>query len=73
MTAISLLLLALSEPAAGGRVAGTSAFTAGDEAAPVQIFEKRILPIFKSPDPSNRTQCRLAAVDLKCYILPSHE
>ncbi len=40
---------------------------------PRQVFEKRILPIFKSPNPSSCTQCHLAAVDLKNYILPSHE
>src|SRR5438309_10371800 len=38
-----------------------------------QVFEKRILPIFKSPNPSSCTQCHLAGVDLKNYILPSHE
>ena len=37
------------------------------------LFEKRILPIFKSPNPSSCTQCHLAGVDLKNYILPSHE
>src|SRR5262249_42004909 len=40
---------------------------------PQEVFEKRILPIFKSPDPSSCTQCHLAGVDLKNYILPSHE
>lgn len=37
------------------------------------VFERRILPIFKSPNPSNCTECHLAGVDLKNYILPSHE
>jgi hypothetical protein len=40
---------------------------------PAEIFEKRIMPIFKSPNPSSCTQCHLAGVDLKNYILPSHE
>lgn len=40
---------------------------------PAEIFEKRIRPIFQSPDPSSCTQCHLAGVDLKNYILPSHE
>jgi hypothetical protein len=40
---------------------------------PEQVFEKRILPIFKSPNPSSCVQCHLAGVDLKNYILPSHE
>ena len=37
------------------------------------IFEQRIIPIFKSPNPSSCTECHLAGVDLKNYILPSHE
>jgi hypothetical protein len=51
---------------------------AGGEPAPGgpdarQVFERRIVPIFKSPNPSSCTQCHLAAVDLKNYILPSSE
>jgi hypothetical protein len=46
---------------------------AEDGLTPAQVFEKRIMPIFKSPNPSSCTQCHLAAVDLKNYILPSHE
>ena len=42
-------------------------------ATPQQVFEKRIMPIFQSPNPSSCTQCHLANVDLKKYILPSHE
>ena len=45
-----------------------------DGAADAQtVFERRILPIFKSPNPSSCTECHLAGVDLKNYILPSHE
>ncbi|MSR55453.1 MAG: hypothetical protein EXS09_19530 [Gemmataceae bacterium] len=40
---------------------------------PEQVFESRILPIFKSPNPSSCVQCHLASVDLKDYILPSAE
>jgi hypothetical protein len=47
-----------------------SAFAASDAA---QIFERRILPIFKSSNPSSCTECHLAGVDLKNYIKPSHE
>jgi hypothetical protein len=43
------------------------------EPAPAQVFETRILPIFKSPNPSSCVQCHLAGVDLKDYILPSAE
>ncbi|MFO0805513.1 MAG: hypothetical protein U0791_20610 [Gemmataceae bacterium] len=38
---------------------------------PAKVFEERIAPIFKSPNPSSCAQCHLAAVDLKDYILPS--
>jgi hypothetical protein len=38
---------------------------------PKAVFEKRILPIFQSPNPSSCVQCHLAGVDLKDYILPS--
>jgi len=40
-----------------------------DDAA--KVFEERILPIFKSPNPSSCTRCHLASVDLKDYILPT--
>ena len=46
-----------------------SRLTAAD---PSDIFEKRILPIFNSPNPSSCVQCHLAGVDLKNYIRPSH-
>ena len=42
-----------------------------DAGSPEQVFEQRIVPIFKSPNPSSCAQCHLAAVDLKDYILPS--
>jgi hypothetical protein len=38
---------------------------------PAKVFEERILPIFKSPNPSSCVRCHLASVDLKNYILPS--
>jgi len=50
-----------------------SAVRADGEPTPREVFEKRLLPIFKSPNPSSCVQCHLAAVDLKNYILPSHE
>lgn len=48
---------------------------AADEQAlsSAEVFEKRIVPIFKSPNPSSCLQCHLAGVDLKNYIRPSHE
>ena len=46
-----------------------------DDSAPtpaLQLFEERIMPIFKSPNPSSCVQCHLSSVDIKDYILPSH-
>lgn len=37
--------------------------------SPQAIFDERIVPIFKSPNPSSCVQCHLAGVDLKNYIL----
>lgn len=44
-----------------------------DDNAAIDIFNQRIMPIFKSPNPSSCIQCHLAAVDLKDYILPSSD
>ncbi len=54
-------------------IAGLTFFAPAGHAAddPAKVFEERILPIFKSPDPSSCVRCHLAAVDLKNYILPS--
>lgn len=41
------------------------------ELTPLELFEQRIVPIFKSPEPSSCVQCHLSSVDLKDYILPS--
>lgn len=38
-----------------------------------EVFEKRIVPIFRSPNPSSCVQCHLVGVDLKDYILPEAE
>lgn len=46
------------------------ATAAAAEPTPAEVFEKRIAPIFKSPNPSSCVQCHLAGVDLKDYILP---
>ena len=62
------LLLAVSTSSFGGdkqRGAGRQ--------TPLELFEQRIMPIFKSPQPASCIQCHLASVDLKDYILPSHE
>jgi hypothetical protein len=39
---------------------------------PEDVFTKRIVPIFQSPNPSSCTQCHLSGVDLKDYIRPTH-
>ncbi len=51
----------------------TNVLGAGAASDAQTVFERRILPIFKSPNPSSCTECHLAGVDLKNYILPSHE
>jgi hypothetical protein len=53
--------------------ARTSVAEPPDSSAPLNVFEQRIMPIFRSPEPSSCVQCHLAAVDLKDYIRPSHE
>jgi hypothetical protein len=63
-------LLFLIVTVAAPRVAGAEDKS---DLSPQQVFEKRILPIFKSPDPSSCVQCHLAGVDLKNYILPTCE
>lgn len=40
---------------------------------PLELFDQRIAPIFRSPNPSSCVQCHLSSVDLKNYILPSNE
>ena len=50
---------------------GPTPAPAGDNATTAKVFEERILPIFKSPDPSSCARCHLASVDIKDYILPS--
>lgn len=52
-------------------IVGYAGTGAGD--SPKVVFEKRILPIFKSPNPSSCTECHLANLDLKNYILPTSE
>jgi hypothetical protein len=42
-----------------------------DVSSATKVFEERLLPIFKSPDPSSCARCHLASVDIKDYILPS--
>lgn len=54
-------------------VVGLSSSALADDNDPKAVFEKRLMPIFKSPNPSSCVQCHLAGVDIKDYILPDHE
>ena len=56
-----------------GCVMGTNGIAAAAEPTPIELFNQRIMPIFRSEQPSSCVQCHLASVDLKSYILPSHE
>lgn len=51
----------------------SAAVSGEDDACALQLFEERIMPIFRSPKPSSCVQCHLSSVDIKDYILPSHE
>src|SRR4051812_7306552 len=61
-------LLAVAALALALRGAG-----ADEKPTPKEVFEKRLVPIFKSPNPSSCVQCHLGSVHLKDYIRPSHE
>ena len=63
----ALLLVVIANPSSGDDLPATTGAT------PLALFEQRIMPIFKSPQPASCVQCHLAGVDLKDYILPSHE
>ena len=52
---------------------GLAEENATDAPTPLELFDQRIMPIFRSTQPSSCVQCHLAAVDLKNYIMPSHE
>jgi hypothetical protein len=44
-----------------------------EEPSPKEVFVRRILPIYEAREASSCVQCHLAGVDLKNYILPTHE
>lgn len=54
-------------------VAALASGATGADPTAKEVFEKRLVPIFKSPNPSSCVQCHLAGVDLKDYILPDAE
>ncbi|MBA3312156.1 MAG: hypothetical protein M3552_01845 [Planctomycetota bacterium] len=47
-----------------------NATSPGSDSA-LSVFERRVLPIFKSPKPSSCSECHLSGVDLKDYIRPT--
>ncbi|MGZ0166281.1 MAG: hypothetical protein ACKVII_20350 [Planctomycetales bacterium] len=59
-----LLVAALASTAAAEKAADSTV-------SPTEVFNARIMPIFRSPQPSSCIQCHLSSVDLKNYILPS--
>lgn len=50
---------------------GALASSLAEENDPTAVFQQRLMPIFKSENPSSCVQCHLSSVDLKDYILPS--
>jgi hypothetical protein len=70
ITLTMAVLLASFTPRALSSAAADDAIA---ESQALSVFEQRIMPIFRSPQPSSCVQCHLASVDLKNYILPSPE
>ena len=68
-----LLTMTLLTAALLGASGGVAKSDDEGDLSPLALFDQRIMPIFKSPRPSSCVQCHLASVDLKNYILPSHE
>ncbi len=73
MMSPSLRVLAVVWMLGAGVTVGVAQSGTSGESSPLELFELRIMPIFNSPNPSSCVQCHLASVDLKEYILPSHE
>lgn len=67
LAAVLFVLVGIFAPNPAARLLG------GEDKTPNDVFNERILPIFRSPNPSSCVQCHLASVDLKDYILPSSE
>ena len=59
------------QPQANAIQANSTATTAASSS--LEIFEKRILPIFQSTKPSSCAECHLSGVDLKEYIRPTQQ
>lgn len=68
MAKISMVVIALLMIGHGSQAADDNGVP-----TPAELFEQRIMPIFKSPNPASCIQCHLSSVDLKDYIRPSHQ
>ena len=73
MTRLFWITVALAAILALPPARRTGADEGGGQPEALALFEQRIMPIFRSPQPSSCVQCHLASVDLKNYILPSHD
>ena len=76
LAALFLMAFGVSVALAGGDdgVPGRVKGTVGDEpGSPAEIFDRRIMPIFRSAKPSSCVECHLSGVDLKNYILDTPE
>lgn len=66
------LTLALSLAAGIGLLAASACRTSASGASR-QVWERRIAPILKSPNPSSCAECHLGGVDLKDYLSDTEE
>src|SRR5262245_26222033 len=71
LTIVVVLFLVVGGAAPPGGPSTTHAADRSSQSA--DVFDQRIMPIFKSPNPSSCTQCHLSGVDLKDYLLPSSD
>ena len=60
-------------PGRGKAAIGSGASADREHRSPAEIFDRRIMPIFRSAKPSSCVECHLSGVDLKNYILDSPE
>src|SRR2546423_14210960 len=67
----SCLILASSTLLAGLSAIGVDSTPTAKASASRTLFERRILPIFNSKNPSTCSESHLSGVDLKSYIRPS--
>lgn len=71
MLRVNLVILITALWIATFAQSATAEKAAESTVSPTEVFNARIMPIFRSPEPSSCVQCHLSSVDLKNYILPS--